>query len=82
MTWAKPVAPLGAVAMTRYGMVTWASILFVNYALSVFPVTLNFSAWYAGTGLVPLIAVLALAGFAFYTSLGGQKMFSGKLLEE
>jgi hypothetical protein len=71
-----------AVAMTRYGLVTLASAFFVVLASTSFPVTLNFSAWYAGTGLVPLVAVLALAAFAFYTSLGGQKVFQGRLLED
>jgi len=71
-----------AVAMTRYGLVAVAVASFANLALRNFPVTLNFSAWYAGLGLAPLIAVLALAVFAFYTSLGGQKVFRGSLLED
>ncbi len=50
--------------------------------MSNFPVALNFSMWYAGIGLAPLVAVLALAVFAFYTSLGGQKVFQGSLLED
>jgi hypothetical protein len=29
-----------------------------------------------------MAAVLALAAFAFYTPLGGQKVFPGKLLED
>jgi hypothetical protein len=56
--------------------------LFAILALNHFPVTLNFSVWYAGIGMAPLIAVLALALFAFYTSLGGQKVFQGSLLED
>jgi hypothetical protein len=42
----------------------------------------HFSAWYAGSTFFFLAALLALALYAFYTSLGGQKVFSGKLLEE
>jgi len=71
-----------AVAMTRYGLVAVVASIFVTRALLNFPVTLNFSVWYAGIGLAPLVAVLALAVFAFYTSLGGQKMFQGSLLED
>jgi hypothetical protein len=73
---------LSAVAMTRYGLVAVAVTSFTVYALNWFPVTLNFSVWYAGIGLAPLVAVLALAVFAFYTSLGGQKVFRGSLLED
>ncbi len=71
-----------AVAMTRYGLVAVAVSSFAQITLNAFPVTLNFSAWYAGIGLAPLVAVLALAVFAFYTSLGGQKVFRGSLLED
>jgi len=71
-----------AVAMTRYGLVALTSANFASFALRSFPVTLNFSVWYTGIGLTPLVAVLALAVFAFYTSLGGQKVFQGSLLED
>src|SRR5262245_6001163 len=71
-----------AVVLTRYGLVSNAVTLFAAYTLTCFPVTLNFSAWYAGIGVAPLVAVLALAVFAFYTSLGGQKLFQGSLLED
>ena len=79
-----PILQFGliAVAMTRYGLVALAVALFAQLALSSFPVTLNFSAWYAGIGLAPIVAVLAVAVFAFYTSLGGQKVFQGSLLED
>ncbi len=73
---------LTVVTLTRYGLVTLASAWFAFFALSNFPATLNFSQWYAGTAIVPLVAVLLLAAFACYTSLGGQKVFAGKLLEE
>jgi hypothetical protein len=71
-----------AVVMMRYGLVAVAVFYFTGIALIHFPVTLNFSVWYAGIGLAPLVAVLALAVFAFYTSLGGQKVFQGSLLED
>ncbi len=44
--------------------------------------TSDFSAWYGNTSLSLLAVVLALAVYAFHTSLGGQKVFAGKLLEE
>src|SRR5215471_12268901 len=54
-----------AMAMTRCGLVAAAVTAFANMALTLFPVTLNFSVWYAGIGLAPLVATLALAVFAF-----------------
>ena len=49
---------------------------------SVFLITTNLSAWYASSGLFVVGLVLALAIYAFHTALGGQKVFSEKLLEE
>jgi serine/threonine-protein kinase len=71
-----------AAALTRYGLVALASAYFVINALLNFPVTLNFSAWYIGTALLSLLAILALAMFSFDTSLGGQPVLGEKLLEE
>jgi len=71
-----------AVFLTRYGLVALVFALFAGYALNTFPVTLNISVWYAGIGMAPLVVILALAVFAFYTSLGGQKVFRGSLLED
>ncbi|HEX4951616.1 MAG TPA: hypothetical protein VFZ34_33470 [Blastocatellia bacterium] len=68
--------------MSRFGLLSLVAALWAGSVLRWFPVTTNFSAWYTGTGLFVAGVLLALAGFAFYTSLGGQKVFSGKLLEE
>jgi hypothetical protein len=46
-----------------------------------YPVTSDFSAWYAGDFVLALIIALALAGFAFYTSLAGQPLFRATLPE-
>jgi hypothetical protein len=65
-----------------FGFLTVAVATFVNGILYGSPITTDFSAWYTGNGLLALFAVMALAIYAFYTSLGGQKVFAGKLLEE
>jgi len=69
-------------ALTRYGLLTLISTLFF-YSLGVFyPITTELTAWYATDFIIGLVICIALAAFAFYTSLGGQKLLSGKLLEE
>jgi serine/threonine-protein kinase len=68
--------------LLRLGLVSVFVIGCVLDLLILLPVTLNFSAWYAGSSLSVMLAVLALAIWAFHTSLGGQKVFAGKLLEE
>jgi hypothetical protein len=39
------------------------------------PITLDTSAWYFGSVLFPLLTVVALALWGFYTSLAGQKLW-------
>ena len=69
--------------LLRFGLVALAISIFVSQLfLPRVPITTDFSAWYAGTTLFTLLAVLALAVYAFHTSLGGQKVFAGKFLEE
>ena len=72
---------LAVIALLRFGLATLATGLFVNGLLFSVPITTSFSAWWGYT-LAALLAVLALAGYACHTSLGGQKVFAGKLLEE
>ncbi len=73
---------LTVIVLLRFGLATLAISMFVWGLFDSVPITTNFSAWYGGYALAALLAVLALAGYACHTSLGGQKVFAGKLLEE
>ena len=70
------------VALARLGLL--ASVAYgVCYAMTrAYPITSDFSAWYAEGTLFALGVVVAICGYGFYTSLGGQKVFAGKLLDE
>ena len=43
------------------------------------PLTLDFSAWYVGNALFPLLSVVALAVWGFYNSLAGRKLWEADL---
>ncbi len=58
----------------RYGLVALTVAFFVNELLSGFPLTLDFSQWYAGTSLLALLCVLALAVFGFREALAGRPL--------
>jgi serine/threonine-protein kinase len=73
---------LSVIALLRFGLLTFAICNFVSLQLFSVPITTDFSAWYAGNSLAVLTAVMSLAGYAFHTSLGGQKLLEGKLLNE
>ena len=72
---------LVAAVVLRCGLLTMVVMFLVGDLLNL-PLTPDPSAWYFGVGVVALLAVAALTGFAFYTSLGGRSAFGGLKLEE
>ncbi|MBS1790712.1 MAG: serine/threonine protein kinase [Acidobacteria bacterium] len=70
------------ITVSRFGLLASISY-FLFFALCFqYPMTLNLSNWYAGSSLFALFVLLGLSSYGFYTSLGGQKLFAGELLEE
>ena len=69
------------VVARRFGLLA-LFVLIPCQSLNLVPLTTNLSAWYAGNAFFVAGIYLAVAIFAFRTSLGGQKVFTGKLLEE
>ena len=61
----------------RYGLLALISALFVLHLMIFYPITSDFSAWYAGDFILGVIVALALVVFGFYTSLAGQPLFRG-----
>jgi hypothetical protein len=57
--------------MLRFGLVALIASFFVYVLLLMFPITADFSVWYAGASLFALLSVAAMAAFAFRSSLGG-----------
>jgi serine/threonine protein kinase len=70
-------AALIVVAATRFGLLTLTSMLFFVMFFGRFPLSTDFSTWYAPSTIFALIVATAVVTFAFYTSLGGQAVFKG-----
>jgi hypothetical protein len=68
--------------LRRLGLLAVAVSFFFDGLLTSFPLTTQMSSWYAGISLTGILLMAAIAFSAFYTSLGGQKVFDGKFLEE
>jgi tRNA A-37 threonylcarbamoyl transferase component Bud32 len=68
--------------LKRYGLLALSSMLFMAHLAIFYPMTTEFTAWYATEFTIALVICLVLAGFAAYTSLGGSKIFAGKLFED
>ncbi|MBI1786555.1 MAG: protein kinase [Acidobacteria bacterium] len=66
----------------RFGLVALAAGFLILDTLTALPLSLQASAWYSGIGWTGLLLLLALAVYAFYTSLGGRPLFSGAALDD
>ncbi|MFZ0480257.1 MAG: serine/threonine-protein kinase [Terriglobales bacterium] len=75
------VYSIAAFALVRFGLITLAVAVFVaNTTLNV-PVTFDFSRWYAPAAMTVPIGILAIAAWAFWIALAGQKLIKGEVLE-
>jgi len=59
----------------RFGLVPLAVAAFTVEMFLNVPFTTDFSAWYAGSTAFALLIVVAIAGWGFYHSLGGQPLW-------
>lgn len=66
----------------RVGLLALFSGLVVTFILMMFPITLDFSAWYAGASISGLLLTGAIAFYGFYVSLAGKPMFGAAMIEE
>ncbi len=62
--------------LIRFGVLPMAAALFVNNVLIDFPLTADFSVWYASSTIFILVVVLALTTYAFHTAVAGQPVFN------
>jgi hypothetical protein len=75
-------ATLITLATARFGLLALYSF-FLYAALSTgFPITSDFSSWYAGSTLFVFVLLMSLAIYGFYTSLAGQKIFEAEFLKD
>ena len=70
------------VVTTRFGLLAMIAAQFFTQLFVTYPMTSDFSVWYAGSTIFGLGAGLALVVYSFYISLGGQSIFKGGLLRE
>ena len=67
--------------MIRFGALAVIAANFV-YNTLWFPMTTDLSAWYAGSGILALGAVVALAGYALWAALAGRPLLGKGWLGE
>jgi predicted Ser/Thr protein kinase len=70
---------VAAIVVLRFGFVALAIGIFTADMLFNVPLTVDFSAWYSTSALLPLLSIVALAVWGFYNALGGQKLWQTDL---
>ena len=70
------VYAIAVLIVFRFGLVPLVCAIYTVDMLANVPLTANFSAWYMPPTLFALLSVVALAGWGFYHSLGGQPLLS------
>jgi hypothetical protein len=65
----------------RFGLLALVFANYFGHSLQ-FPLTTDFSAWYAGTSLFVLLCLAALAMYGFRIALAGRPAFSGTGLDD
>ncbi|MGB2603123.1 MAG: hypothetical protein WBC78_05985, partial [Candidatus Sulfotelmatobacter sp.] len=74
LTWTLVYA-IAVLIVYRFGLIPLACAIFTVNMLSNVPFTADFSAWYMSTFILTLLSVVALAGWGFYHSLGGEPLW-------
>jgi hypothetical protein len=61
--------------LSRFGVLAYVAAWFVVFAILDLPLSLDQSAWYAARSAITASMIIAVAGWAFYRSLGGRSAF-------
>ena len=69
------VYAIALLIVIRFGLVPLAVAIFTIDMLGNVPFSADFSSWYMTTSVLALVSVVAIAGWGFYHSLGGQPLF-------
>jgi serine/threonine protein kinase len=69
------VYAIAVLIVLRFGFVPLACAIFAIDLMSNVPFSADFSAWYMTTSIFALLSVVALAGWGFYHSLGGEPLW-------
>ncbi|MFL6231120.1 MAG: protein kinase [Pyrinomonadaceae bacterium] len=84
LTWGFGMAGAALITLTlmRFGLLSLVTLFLFSYLTYNLPLTVNLSAWFAGSTILVLLAVASLAAYGFYLSLGGQRLFRGGILPD
>jgi hypothetical protein len=70
---------IAVIIVYRFGLIPLACAIFTIDMLINVPFSSDLSAWYMPTSILALLSVVALAGWGFYHSLGGESLWRPEL---
>jgi predicted Ser/Thr protein kinase len=73
------VYAIAAIIVLRFGFVPLACAVFTINLVANIPLSADLSAWYMTSSILALLSVVALAGWGFYHSLGGEPLWRVEL---
>lgn len=75
------IAAIVTIVVARFGLLATMAFQLVFFMSLSYPLTTDPSSWFAGPTLFAIVITLTIGIYGFYNSIGGEKVFSGKLLE-
>jgi serine/threonine protein kinase len=76
------IAFLVTIVVARFGLLATISFQLAFFVTMALPLTTDVSSWFVPVTYFAVLVSMGLAVYGFHTSLGGQQIFSGKLLKE
>jgi Protein kinase domain len=73
------VYAIAVIIVLRFGFIPLACAIFTINLMANVPFSADLSAWYMPTSILALLSVVALAGWGFYHSLGGEPLWRPEL---
>jgi hypothetical protein len=70
------------IVVARFGLLATMTAQLFFFLSVTYPLTTDFSAWYASSTIFALVVALGISVYGFYTSLGGRRVFADRLLGE
>jgi len=70
------------IVVARFGLLATMTAQLFFFLSVTYPLTTDFSVWYASSTVFALVVALGISVYGFYTSLGGRRLFADRLLGE
>ena len=70
------------IALFRFGMLTFATVMIFGQLLRDVPLTFDLSAWWAKSAVIALCLSVGLALWSFRTSMGGAPVFRDRVFDD